>query len=66
MARLPGWWKLPGMLTPHRTSRVLLVAAGRGAAEAGSVPVRRYRLARLRANPAAAASAPRLARAKRP
>lgn len=53
------------MPNPHTTSRVLLVASGRGATEGGAVPVRRYRLARLRVSPAAAASAPRLTRAKR-
>lgn len=58
--------RLPAMLTPHRSSRVLLVASGRGAADAGPVPVRRYRLARMRVSPAAAVGAPRLARAKRP
>jgi hypothetical protein len=41
------------------------VASGRSEAEAGSVPVRRYRLARVRVNPAAATGAPRLAGAKR-
>jgi len=64
MARLPRCWKLPAMLSSNRTSRVLLVATGRGAAEAGSVPVRRYRLARLRVSPAAA-GASRVTRAKR-
>ncbi len=55
------------MLTPHRSSRVLLVASGRNAADAGPAPVvRRYRLARMRVSPAAATGAPRLARAKRP
>lgn len=66
MAWLLRSWRLPSMLTPNRSSRVLLVAAARGEAEAGSVPVRRYRLARLRVSPAAVATAPRLARAKRP
>jgi hypothetical protein len=53
------------MLTPHKSSRVLLVASGRSAAEASPVPVRRYRLARVRVSPVAATSAPRLARSKR-
>ena len=59
--------RLPAMLTPHRSSRVLLVASGRNVADAGPAPVvRRYRLARMRVSPAAATGAPRLARAKRP
>ena len=54
------------MLTPPRSSRVLLVASGRSdGAEAGSVPVRRFRLARVRVSSPVAAGAPRLARAKR-
>jgi hypothetical protein len=56
---------LPGMLTPHRSSRVLLVASGRNEAGAGPVPVRRYRLARVRVNSPEAIGAPRIARAKR-
>ena len=54
------------MLTPHRSSRLLLVASGRSTAEAGPVAVRRYRLARVQVSPSATTSAPRLARAKRP
>ncbi len=56
------------MLNSHRSSRVLLVASGRSEAEAGmpAPVVRRYRLARVRVSPTAAAGAPRLARSKRP
>lgn len=56
------------MLTPQISSRVLLVASGRTAADvgAGTGPiVRRYRLARVRVSPSAASAAPRLTRAKR-
>jgi hypothetical protein len=53
------------MLTPHRSSRVLLVASGRTDAVAGPVPVRRYRLARVRVSSPEATGAPRIAGAKR-
>lgn len=55
------------MLNSHRSSRVLLVAGGRSEAEVGAAApvVRRYRLARVRMSPPAAAGAPRLARTKR-
>ena len=65
MARLLRAGRLPRMLTPHRSSRVLLLASGRSAAEAGTVPVRRYRLARVRVSPGAATAAPPAARIKR-
>ena len=54
------------MFPPHRSSRLTLVASERSATDAGPVPVRRYRLARMRVSPTAAAPAARLARAKRP
>jgi hypothetical protein len=53
------------MLTPHRSSRVLLVASGRTEAETGQVPVRRFRLARVRVSSPEAAGAPPIARGKR-
>ena len=53
------------MLTPHRSSRVLLVASGRNEAGAGHGAVRRYRLARVRVSSPEATGAPRIARAKR-
>jgi hypothetical protein len=53
------------MLTPHRSSRVLLVASGRTEAETGQVPVRRFRLARMRVGSPEAAGAPPIARGKR-
>ncbi len=55
------------MLTPHRSSRVLLVASGRNEAGAGAAgpAVRRYRLARVRVNSPEATGAPRMARVKR-
>ena len=59
--------RLPAMLTPHRSSRVLLVASGRNAADAGPAPVvRRYRLLRVCVSPGVAMGEPRRARAKRP
>ncbi len=42
------------------------MASDRSAGGTGSVPVRRYRLARVRVNPSAATGAPRLARSERP
>jgi hypothetical protein len=64
MAQRPGAGTLPGMHTPHRSSRVLLVASGRTEAEVGQVPVRRFRLARVRVNSPEAAAAPRMASGK--
>jgi hypothetical protein len=53
------------MLTPHRSSRVVLVASGRGAGDAGEAgpAVRRYRLVRV--SPLTATAAPRIAPGKR-
>jgi hypothetical protein len=42
-----------------------LVASGRNDAAAGPVPLRRYRLARMRLSSPEATGAPRIARAKR-
>jgi hypothetical protein len=53
------------MLTPHRSSRVLLVANGRSdGAEVGQVPVRRFRLARVRVSAPAGTTPSRVTRAK--
>jgi hypothetical protein len=57
---------LLAMLTTHKSSRLLLVASERSVGGSGPVPVRRYRLARVRVNPSAATGAPRLARSERP
>jgi hypothetical protein len=53
------------MMTPQRSSRVLLVASGRSGAEVAGAPLRRYRVARLRVDARTAAGSTRLQPAKR-
>lgn len=53
------------MMTPQRSSRVLLVASGRSGADVAGTPLRRYRLARLRLDARTAAGPTGLQRPKR-
>jgi hypothetical protein len=66
MRDLPAAGIISAMTRPHMTSKVLLVADRRDAAAApGAVPVRRYRLARLRFESRSVASGTRFDHLKR-